>query len=641
MEPLMRDLSLSPVPFAPGAPRHGPAAATAKVTASPSRVHACPRHVAALSIALLSCGSLPAVAEQRIELFTDGLLDWQPKRFNGETQYRWIASDGRGMLEAHSRASASGLVRKIGVDLTKTPYLHWHWRVEDIFSGNDETRKSGDDYPARVYVVVSGGLLFWRTRAVNYVWASHQPQGSTWPNAYTGNARMMALRSGDGERGVWREERRDVRADLRLLFGEDITHIDAVAVMTDTGDTGLEATAFYQALYCSDEQVAAQIARSNASRRSGAFEHSAPAREQRVGLVLRQGPADEETLYLIAARLAQEGELFGCLHALRHHVEAQAPRHGDDGGDDGRVVLIGLHVADEGAVDLESLDREALEIAQRRIARAEIVDGEAHAHAVERGDIVARDLVALHQHALGDLELEQLGFERRQMQDMHHLLTQTEIAELPARQVHGDAQRAVLLPRRGPAAGLFQDPVADRHDEAGRFEQWDEFERVHQPEIGVAPAQQGLETGDVPRREIDLRLVVMTELLALQRAAQAGVEAEPLERLHAHVRGIILIGAAALILRAIHRDVGVLEQGVGVVAVLWIDAHADAGVDIELVAFDVKGLRKDVEYLSREGRGTVERHAVLEQYPELVAAETGDGVAGIDAVGQDRRDLAQ
>src|SRR3569623_668933 len=454
MEPLMRDLSLSPVTFAPGAPRHGPAAATAKVTESPSRVHACPRHVAALCIALLSCGSLPAVAEQRIELFTDGLLDWQPKRFNGETQYRWIASDGRGMLEAHSRASASGLVRKIGVDLTKTPYLHWHWRVEDIFSGNDETRKSGDDYPARVYVVVSGGLLFWRTRAVNYVWASHQPQGSTWPNAYTGNARMMAQRSGDGERGVWREERRAVRA------------------------------------------------------------------EQRVGLVLRQGPADEETLYLIAARLAQEGELFGCLHALRHHVEAQAPGHGDDGGDDGRVVLIGLHVADEGAVDLESLDREALEIAQRRIARAEIVDGEAHAHAVERGDIVARDLVALHQHALGDLELEQLGFERRQMQDMHHLLTQTEIAELPARQVHGDAQRAVLLPRRGPAAGLFQDPVADRHDEAGLFEQWDEFERVHQPEIGVAPAQQGLETGDVPRREIDLRLEVKTELLALQRAAQ-------------------------------------------------------------------------------------------------------------------------
>src|SRR3569833_2636482 len=98
MEPLMRDLSLSPVTFAPGAPRHGPAAATAKVIESPSHVHACPRHVAALlCIALLACGSLPAAAEQRIELFTNKKQKKQPKQNNGETQYRWIASDGRGM----------------------------------------------------------------------------------------------------------------------------------------------------------------------------------------------------------------------------------------------------------------------------------------------------------------------------------------------------------------------------------------------------------------------------------------------------------------------------------------------------------------------------------------------------------------
>src|SRR3569833_4170212 len=70
LDPLMRDLSLSPVTFAPGAPRHGPAAATAKVTESPSHVHACPLHVAALlCIALLACGSQPTTTEQHIELF--------------------------------------------------------------------------------------------------------------------------------------------------------------------------------------------------------------------------------------------------------------------------------------------------------------------------------------------------------------------------------------------------------------------------------------------------------------------------------------------------------------------------------------------------------------------------------------------
>jgi hypothetical protein len=131
------------------------------------------------------------------------------------------------------------------VDLAATPYLHWRWKVDNVFSGNDERRRAGDDYPARVYVVFSGGLLFWRTRAINYVWSSHQPPGTAWPNAYTGNARMIAVESGSEHLGQWRQARRDVRADYRRLFGEEPGRVDAVALMTDTDDTGATATAWY------------------------------------------------------------------------------------------------------------------------------------------------------------------------------------------------------------------------------------------------------------------------------------------------------------------------------------------------------------------------------------------------------------
>lgn len=227
-------------------------AATTKVIRSRPRVYTA-RGLLLLFCAPFIVSSPPAFGEQRIDLLDDGLQAWQPERFKGETQYRWITLDGRGAIEARSRASASGLVKRRKIDLAKTPYLHWRWRVMNTYAGNDETRKSGDDYPARVYVVVSGGLRFWRTRAVNYVWSSRQPPGSSWPNAYTANARMLVLRSGDNGLGEWQEERRDVRADLRRLFGEDITHVEAVAIMTDSDDTGLEATAYYQALYFSDE----------------------------------------------------------------------------------------------------------------------------------------------------------------------------------------------------------------------------------------------------------------------------------------------------------------------------------------------------------------------------------------------------
>lgn len=214
-------------------------------------VHGRRRSVAAALLACVLLTGAGAAAETRIELLDAATVhEWQPRNFNGETRYTWLPTENA--LEARSAGSASGLYRTIRIDLTRTPFLHWRWRVDNVLHGNDETRKAGDDYPARVYVVVSGGLLFWRTRAVNYVWASQRPVGSTWPNAYTGNAQMIALRSGADGIGEWRQERRDVRADLRRLFGKDITHIDAVALMTDTDDTGQAATAYYQGLYFSD-----------------------------------------------------------------------------------------------------------------------------------------------------------------------------------------------------------------------------------------------------------------------------------------------------------------------------------------------------------------------------------------------------
>jgi hypothetical protein len=102
-------------------------------------------------------------------------------------------------------------------------------------------------------VVISGGLFFWRTRALNYVWSGSQPVGSTWPNAFTGNAVMVAIRSGDQGLKQWQHERVNLREDLKRYLDKDYTHIDAVAIMTDTDNSGREATAYYGEIYFSDE----------------------------------------------------------------------------------------------------------------------------------------------------------------------------------------------------------------------------------------------------------------------------------------------------------------------------------------------------------------------------------------------------
>lgn len=207
---------------------------------------------AMLGTMLLAVATLAGAADEKpmIGRFSAGdLKDWQTKSFKGETRYAFDDKSGQRALFADSRGAASGLYREIRVDLTRTPWLNWSWRVDKVLNGIDERSKEGDDYPARVYVVVSGGAAFWKTRSLVYVWSSNQPVGAAWNNAFTGNARVMALRSGTKDAGRWVNEKRDIRADFRQLFGEDIAAIDAVALMTDTDNSGQSATAWYGDIY--------------------------------------------------------------------------------------------------------------------------------------------------------------------------------------------------------------------------------------------------------------------------------------------------------------------------------------------------------------------------------------------------------
>jgi hypothetical protein len=201
---------------------------------------------------LWSVATLAVAMTLTIGNFSTGDLgDWTAQSFQGTTHYRLVAQDGRQVLEAESNGTASGLVRKLRVDLEKTPYLNWSWRVDDVLSGIDERTKAGDDYPARVYVIVSGGIAFWRTRTLIYVWSSRQLAGSTWENAFTANAQVMALQSGKG--AGWVSERRDVRADFKQCFHDDIGSIDAVAIMTDTDNSNQKAVAWYGDIFFSSE----------------------------------------------------------------------------------------------------------------------------------------------------------------------------------------------------------------------------------------------------------------------------------------------------------------------------------------------------------------------------------------------------
>ena len=187
--------------------------------------------------------------------FSAGVLTgWKTKDFKGQTQYQLSKIDGVQALKADSDAAASGLFYEQRIDLEKTPIMNWRWRIENRMGKIDEQAKSGDDFTARVYVVKSGGLVFWNTKAINYVWASTSPKDKTWPNPFAGDhAMMMAVRSSSDETGTWYTEKRNVREDFKRLTGEDIKSIDAIAIMTDTDNAKGKATAYYGDIYFTAE----------------------------------------------------------------------------------------------------------------------------------------------------------------------------------------------------------------------------------------------------------------------------------------------------------------------------------------------------------------------------------------------------
>lgn len=185
-----------------------------------------------------------------IPLFTEeGITQWQHQVFSDTTHYQPIQDQSNWVLQAKTDRSASGLYFEKQIDIQPGTRLEWRWKISNILSNIDETSKQGDDYPVRVYVVVSDGPFFWQKRTLVYVWSSNQPSGSRWPNAYTDNAVMWALNSGTEQLSQWVSHSRDLYQDLETAFGKSYQQIEAIAIMSDTDNSGQATTAWYDHIY--------------------------------------------------------------------------------------------------------------------------------------------------------------------------------------------------------------------------------------------------------------------------------------------------------------------------------------------------------------------------------------------------------
>ncbi|CCN49905.1 DUF3047 domain-containing protein [Vibrio nigripulchritudo] len=215
------------------------------------------RHLkTATALLSISFAVASANASEILKIFEDGdASEWKQESFKGFTSYEPAILDGATVLKATSNGTASGLFLKKRIDLLQTPFLNWKWQVSEALPKLDEQSKEGDDYAARIYVVIDGGLMAWRTRSLNYVWSGSQQAETFWDNAFVGsNVCMVAVRGEDALTQTWYSEKRNVYQDLITYLGDKgskraneraYRYIDVVAIMTDTDNSQASATTYY------------------------------------------------------------------------------------------------------------------------------------------------------------------------------------------------------------------------------------------------------------------------------------------------------------------------------------------------------------------------------------------------------------
>ena len=181
-----------------------------------------------------------------------------------QTRYSLVLDANQTVLRADANASMASVMHALHFDPRDHPVVEWRWKITHLLRKSNMATKSGDDSPARFYVLFDYDIarLPFATRAkvriaralygdsiplaaLCYVWDGKSIKGAATWSPFTDRVRVIVAESGDAHLNQWVTVRRNIVDDFRAAFGEDPLQVSGVAVATDTDNTGESATAFY------------------------------------------------------------------------------------------------------------------------------------------------------------------------------------------------------------------------------------------------------------------------------------------------------------------------------------------------------------------------------------------------------------
>jgi Protein of unknown function (DUF3047) len=200
-------------------------------------------------ILLLACTRAEASdTELHLGRFSTGDLNGWKEQTIGmlkpKTAYSLAKDNDRQVLVARSTKSASGRIYTLNQDPKDYQTLKWSWKIDHTLKKGDEKSRNGDDFAARLCVFFPKGF-FSKTPAICYVWANKLPKGEHVVSPLASHIINVAADSGEELAGHWTFHQHNIYDDYRRFFGAEPPRIGAVALMTDTDNTGESAVGYY------------------------------------------------------------------------------------------------------------------------------------------------------------------------------------------------------------------------------------------------------------------------------------------------------------------------------------------------------------------------------------------------------------
>ena len=170
---------------------------------------------------------------------------------DNKTEYSVGSNENGNYLKAVADNAASGLGKKVIIDLNKTPIINITWKVEKDLAGIKENTKKGHDFAARVFAIKKTGATPLSNRAINYVFSSNNKIGENSPSPYTKKSIDNVLSTTQENLNEWVTVKANVKEDFKKFHDLDVNELDGLAIMADTDNSKMKSISYFQNIYFS------------------------------------------------------------------------------------------------------------------------------------------------------------------------------------------------------------------------------------------------------------------------------------------------------------------------------------------------------------------------------------------------------